>query len=152
MASHRSTRFAGAGQPDRGGTGLGARTRQVGAKGACNTAGFGGRPRQIFPQLQPVVGFPEARKSRAVTQRDIHTGDNATGARGWSLDDREERLARARLAFDQGVREVSEQGARAARRLLVPALWSAALIGGALLAVAVLRMVRRPAPERALLR
>jgi hypothetical protein len=67
-------------------------------------------------------------------------------------DEPEARLARARMAFDQGLREASETGARAARRLVVPALWGAALVGGALLAVAVLRMVRRPTYAPALLR
>ena len=64
----------------------------------------------------------------------------------------EARLARARMAFDQGLREASETGARAARRLLVPALWGAALVGGTLLAIAVLRIVRRPTYAPALLR
>jgi len=56
------------------------------------------------------------------------------------------------MAFDQGLREASETGTRAARRLLVPALWGAALVGGALLAIAVLRMARRPTYAPALLR
>lgn len=56
------------------------------------------------------------------------------------------------MAFDQGLREASETGARAARKLLVPALWGAALVGGALLAIAVLRMARRPTYAPALLR
>jgi hypothetical protein len=56
------------------------------------------------------------------------------------------------MAFDEGLREASETGARAARRLVVPALWGAALVGGTLLAIAVLRMVRRPTYSPALLR
>jgi hypothetical protein len=56
------------------------------------------------------------------------------------------------MAFDEGLREASETGARAARRLLVPALWGAALVGGTLLAIAVLRMARRPNYSPALLR
>lgn len=56
------------------------------------------------------------------------------------------------MAFDQGLRDASETGARAARRLLVPALWGAALVGGTLLAIAVLRMARRPTYSPALLR
>ena len=69
-----------------------------------------------------------------------------------AVDEREERLARARLAFDQGLREASETGARAVRRLIVPALWGAALVGGSLLALAMLRLVRRPSARPALLR
>ena len=69
-----------------------------------------------------------------------------------SGDEPEVRLARARLAFDQGLREASETGTRAARRLLVPALWGAALVGGTLLAIAFLRMTRRPSYSPALLR
>jgi len=56
------------------------------------------------------------------------------------------------MAFDQGLREASETGARAARRLVVPALWGAALVGGTLLAIAVLRMARRPTYSPALLK
>ena len=68
------------------------------------------------------------------------------------VDEREARLARARLAFDAGLREATETGARAARRLLVPALWGAALVGGTLIALALLRLVRRPRMAPALLR
>ena len=68
------------------------------------------------------------------------------------VDAREARLARARQAFDAGLREASETGARAARRLLVPALWGAAVGGGALLAFGVLRLLRRPSAAPALLR
>jgi hypothetical protein len=81
-----------------------------------------------------------------VTQRDPEQRDD-----GWSVDEREQRLAQARLAFDRGIREASVQGARAARRLLVPALWGAALVGTGLLALALVRALRRPS-ERALLR
>ncbi|HEU4579168.1 MAG TPA: hypothetical protein VFS67_12980 [Polyangiaceae bacterium] len=81
-----------------------------------------------------------------MTQRDFRTESHSPG------EGPEARLARARLAFDQGLREASETGARAARRLLVPALWGAALVGGTLLAIAVLRMARRPAYSPALLR
>jgi hypothetical protein len=56
------------------------------------------------------------------------------------------------MAFDEGLREATETGARAARRLVVPALWGAALVGGTLLAIAVLRMARRPTYSPALLR
>jgi hypothetical protein len=79
-----------------------------------------------------------------VTRRDPERG----GSNG--VDEREQRLARARLAFDQGLREASETGARAARQLIVPALWGAALLGGTLLAFAMLRLVRRPNTRPAL--
>jgi len=59
---------------------------------------------------------------------------------------------RARLAFDQELRQASGKGVRAARRILVPALWGAALVGGTLLALAVVRALRRPPAQRALLR
>lgn len=81
-----------------------------------------------------------------MTRRDPDTGDRN------GVDEREERLARARLAFDQGLREASVTGARAARRMIVPALWGAALVGGALFAFAMLRLVRRPNMRPALVR
>ncbi|HVZ35932.1 MAG TPA: protein kinase, partial [Polyangiaceae bacterium] len=82
-----------------------------------------------------------------MTQRDLERSEqDGLG------DGPEARLARARMAFDQGLREVSETGARAARQLVVPALWGAALVGGTLLAIAVLRLVRRPTHAPALLR
>jgi len=56
------------------------------------------------------------------------------------------------LAFNEGLREASETGARAARRLIVPALWGGAVIGGSLLALAMLHLVRRPSARPALLR
>lgn len=68
------------------------------------------------------------------------------------MDEPEERLVRARLAFDEGLRKASVTGARAARRMIVPALWGAALVGGALFAFAMLRLVRRPNPRPALVR
>ncbi|MEO8177564.1 MAG: hypothetical protein ABI895_01915 [Deltaproteobacteria bacterium] len=81
-----------------------------------------------------------------MTQRDPERGAQD------GVDEREARLARARVAFDQGLREASETGVRAARRLLVPALWGAALVGGTLLAFAMLRLVRRPSRGFSLLR
>ena len=81
-----------------------------------------------------------------MTQRDSETSERGLG------DEPEARLARARMAFDQGLREATETGARAARRLVVPALWGAALVGGTLLAIAVWRMARRPTYAPALLR
>lgn len=80
-----------------------------------------------------------------MTQRDPDTADKNT------VDEREERLARARLAFDRGLRSATETGALAARRMIVPALWGAALVGGTLFAFALLRLVRRPSPRTALL-
>jgi hypothetical protein len=81
-----------------------------------------------------------------VTDRDVPGAEQTL-----PVNEQEERLARARLAFDAGLREASETGARAARRLLVPALWGAALVGGTLLAFAVLRLMRRPRTAPALL-
>lgn len=82
-----------------------------------------------------------------MTQRDTDKHDHP-----WNVAERERRLAQARLAFDRGLREASEQSVRAARRLLVPALWGAAVVGGTLLAVALVRALRRPPAARALLR
>jgi len=81
-----------------------------------------------------------------VTRRDPERRDR------YGFDAREERLTRARLAFNEELREASETGARAARRLIVPALWGAAVIGGSLLALAMLQLVRRPNAGPALLR
>jgi len=81
------------------------------------------------------------RKTTAVTQK-----EHVSSSNGWSVGENEARLARARQAFDQGLREASEKGERAARRMIVPVLWGGALIGGALLAMAMLRLARRQAP------
>jgi len=78
--------------------------------------------------------------------------EHVSSSNGWNVGENEARLARARQAFDQGLREASEKGARAARRMIVPVLWGGALIGGALLAMAMLRLARRQAPGPALLR
>jgi hypothetical protein len=81
-----------------------------------------------------------------VTRRDSETPDRRR------VDAHEERLTRARVAFNEGLREASDTGARAARRLIAPALWGAALLGGSLLALAMLQVVRRPSARPALLR
>ncbi|HKO93787.1 MAG TPA: hypothetical protein VJU61_21685 [Polyangiaceae bacterium] len=78
--------------------------------------------------------------------------ENVSSSNGWNVVENEARLERARRAFEQGLRDASEKGALAARRLIVPMLWGGALLGGALLAFAVLRMARRQTPGLALLR
>ena len=78
--------------------------------------------------------------------------EHVSSSNGWNVRENEARLARARQAFDQGLREASEKGARAARRMIVPVLWGGALLGGALLAMAMLRLARRQGPGLALLR
>lgn len=76
-----------------------------------------------------------------------------SNSNGSNVGENEARLARARRAFEQELREASEKGTRAARRMIVPVLWGGALIGGALLAVTILRLARRqPPPGFALLR
>lgn len=70
----------------------------------------------------------------------------------FSIADSENELARARLAFGQGVQALTEAGTRAARRLVVPALWGAVLVGGAVAVFAIARLVRRRQREHALLR
>ena len=72
--------------------------------------------------------------------------EHVSSSNGWNVGENEARLARARQAFDEGLRDASEKGARAARRMIVPVLWGGALIGGALLAMAMLRLARRQAP------
>jgi hypothetical protein len=71
---------------------------------------------------------------------------------GFSIADSENELAKARLAFGQDLREAAEVGSRATQRLLVPALWGAALVGGAVALFAVARLVRRRHREQALIR
>jgi hypothetical protein len=72
--------------------------------------------------------------------------------RDGDIDEQQARAARARRAFDQDLRAASEVSTRAARRVLVPALWGAALIGGVLTAIGLVRMFRRPSQAPALLR
>jgi hypothetical protein len=63
----------------------------------------------------------------------------------------EAEVARARLSFEQGLREASRVGTRAARRVVTPALIGVGLAGGALLLLALVRLARRP-PDGALIR
>jgi hypothetical protein len=60
------------------------------------------------------------------------------------IDAREAEVARARLSFEQGLREASRVGTRAARRVVTPALVGVGVVGGALLLLAVVRLTRRP--------
>jgi hypothetical protein len=60
------------------------------------------------------------------------------------IDAREAEVARARLSFEQGLREASRVGTRAARRVVTPALVGVGVVGGALLLLAVVRLARRP--------
>lgn len=68
------------------------------------------------------------------------------------VDDIEAEVARARLSFEQGLREATRVGTRAARRMVTPALLGVGLAGGALLLLAVVRLARRPASDGALIR
>jgi hypothetical protein len=56
----------------------------------------------------------------------------------------EAEVARARVSFQQGLREASRAGTRAARRMVTPALIGIGLAGGALLLLALVRLARRP--------
>lgn len=69
-----------------------------------------------------------------------------------SVDDIEAEVERARLSFEQGLREASRVGTRAARRMVTPALLGVGLAGGALLLLALVRLARRPASDAALIR
>lgn len=69
-----------------------------------------------------------------------------------ALDDIEAEVERARLSFEQGLREASRVGTRAARRVVTPALVGVGLAGGALLLLALARLARRPASGGALIR
>lgn len=64
----------------------------------------------------------------------------------------EAEVERARLSFEQGLREASRVGSRAARRMVTPALLGVGLAGGALLLFALARLARRPASDGALIR
>src|SRR5215217_4492389 len=74
------------------------------------------------------------------------------GGFGDGVDAIEAEVARARLSFEQGLREASRVGTRAARRMVTPALLGVGLAGGALLVLAVVRLARRPASDGALIR
>lgn len=68
------------------------------------------------------------------------------------VDDIEAEVLRARHSFEEGLREASIAGTRAARRVLTPAVIGVGLAGGALLLLALYRMARRPASDGALIR
>jgi hypothetical protein len=70
---------------------------------------------------------------------------------GDDVDAVEAEVARARLSFEQGLREASRAGTRAARRVVTPALIGVGLAGGALVLLALLRLARRPS-DAALIR
>lgn len=76
---------------------------------------------------------------------------NPTGTED-GVDDLEAEVERARHSFEQGLREASRVGSRAARRMLTPALLGVCVAGGALLLLAVVRLARRPASDGALIR
>jgi hypothetical protein len=63
---------------------------------------------------------------------------------GAGMDDVEAEVARARLSFEQGLREASVVGTRAARRMMTPAIIGVGVVGGALLLMALVRLARRP--------
>jgi hypothetical protein len=69
-----------------------------------------------------------------------------------SFQDVEAEVLRARLSFEEDLREASLAGTRAARRVLTPAVIGLGLAGGALLALALYRLARRPAADGALIR
>ncbi len=69
-----------------------------------------------------------------------------------AVDEIEAEVARARLSFEQGLREASRVGTRAARRLVTPAVIGVGLAGGALLLLALVRLARRPPADGALVR
>jgi len=68
------------------------------------------------------------------------------------VDDIEAEVMRARLSFEEGLREASIAGSRAARRVLTPAVIGVGLAGGALLLLALYRLARRPPSDGALIR
>jgi hypothetical protein len=68
------------------------------------------------------------------------------------VDESEAEVLRARLSFEQGLRQATVVGSRAARRMVTPALIGVGLAGGALLVLALVRLARRPAADGALIR
>jgi hypothetical protein len=68
------------------------------------------------------------------------------------VDEREAEVLRARLSFEQGLRQATIVGSRAARRVVTPALIGVGIAGGALLVLALVRLARRPASDGALIR
>jgi hypothetical protein len=73
-------------------------------------------------------------------EREVPSADGLVG----EVDAIEAEVARARLSFEQGLREASLVGTRAARRVVTPALIGIGLAGGALLLLALVRLARRP--------
>lgn len=68
------------------------------------------------------------------------------------VDESEAEVLRARLSFEQGLRQATMVGSRAARRVVTPALIGVGLAGGALLVLALVRLARRPPSDGALIR
>lgn len=68
------------------------------------------------------------------------------------MDEIEAEVLRARLSFEEGLREASRVGSRVARRVLTPAVIGVGLAGGALLLLALYRLTRRPPADAALIR
>jgi len=81
---------------------------------------------------------------------DRQLSDQAQAEEG--VDDIEAEVERARHSFEQGLREASRVGSRAARRMVTPAVLGVGLAGGALLLLALTRLARRPASDAALIR
>jgi len=75
-----------------------------------------------------------------------------TFSNGGAVDDIEAEVARARQSFEQGLREATRVGSRAARRVVTPALIGVGLAGGALLLLAAIRLARRPPSDGAFIR
>jgi hypothetical protein len=73
-------------------------------------------------------------------ERDVPSAD----VLGGGVEAIEAEVARARVSFEQGLREASRIGTRAARRVVAPALIGIGLAGGALLLLALVRLARRP--------
>jgi hypothetical protein len=76
---------------------------------------------------------------------DEHQNNGAVG-------ELEAEVARARLSFEEGLREASVVGTRAARRVVTPALIGLGLAGGALLVLTLVRLARRPPADAAWVR
>jgi hypothetical protein len=74
------------------------------------------------------------------------------GASSLDVAEGEVRLARARQAFEEGLRDASQAGGQVLRRVVVPAVWGAALLGGALAILLLVRFARRRSPPLAVLR
>jgi hypothetical protein len=69
----------------------------------------------------------------------VTQGENKTKRESWTVTDGEAEAARAKRAFEGGLREV----ARGARRVSVPVIWGVALLGGTVALLALVRIVRR---------